>query len=368
MNPKSFKKLEDRFLDGSLRELKVFETENKVDFFSNDYLGLSKSKDFAGENLIQSGSGGSRLISGNSKEAEALESYLETFFGMEAGLVFNSGYDANLGLFSCIGTRNDLILCDDLIHASVRDGIRLGMTQSFSFKHNDLQDLAKKVESFRKKNPLADVFVAVESLYSMDGDFAPLEEISTFCTENKLFLIVDEAHSGGVFGNNGTGICSELSLNQSIFAKIITFGKAYGSHGAVVLGSENLKNYLINFARSFIYTTALPAQQYQKIKHQVEISSSKESEISREKLQENISLFRELCEKYIQFSDEKSPIQILVFKDLESTKIVAERLLNENFLVKTILSPTVAKGKERIRVCLHSFNTREEIERFAGLI
>ncbi|MES2588117.1 MAG: pyridoxal phosphate-dependent aminotransferase family protein [Bacteroidota bacterium] len=367
--PKSFEKLDERLQDGSLRKLIVYDSENQVDFFSNDYLGLSRTFVEVKKNpLIQNGSTGSRLISGNSNQAEDLEKFLAHFFETESALVFNSGYDANLGLFSSIGTRNDLIIYDELIHASVRDGIRLSLAKSFSFKHNSLKNLQKKVKLFRGKNPSGDIFVAIESLYSMDGDFAPLYEIAQFCFENNLFLLVDEAHSGGVFGKEGRGLCSELAINELIFAKIITFGKAYGSHGAVVLGSQKLKDYLINFARSFIYTTALPANHYYILKQLIEFSRTIDFEENRANFQKNISLFRGLNARFIQFSSENSPIQILVFENLEKTKNVVKLLSKAGFSVKVILSPTVPKGKERIRICLHSFNTIDEIRKFSEIL
>ena len=202
------------------------------------------------------GSTGSRLITGNHGLHEELESELAEFFGTPEALLFNSGYDANLGLFSCVPQHGDVILFDEFCHASIRDGIKLSNSKSFSFKHNNLEDLQKKYNNTSKHN--GNTFLVAESIYSMDGDQAPLLELAEFCQKNKIYLIVDEAHATGVIGGSGRGLVNELGLGDSVFARIHTFGKAMGCHGAVILGSKELRNYLINFAKSFIYTTAMP--------------------------------------------------------------------------------------------------------------
>ena len=178
---------------------------------------------------------------------------LADFHKAESGLIFNSGYDANLGLFSCIAKKEDTLICDELIHASIIDGCRLSYANRFRFAHNDVEDLEDKLR--RSKG---NIFVAVESVYSMDGDMAPLKEIAAVCKKYNASLIVDEAHATGLFGDQGRGLVSQHGLEQEVFARVHTFGKALGCHGAVILGSETLRNYLVNFARSFIFTTALP--------------------------------------------------------------------------------------------------------------
>lgn len=350
------KKLQERKSTGSERSLSLF--TGFSDFFSNDYLGLSKTASSDLPNT--SGSTGSRLLSGNSPEAEQTEKFLADFFQAESALIFNSGYDANLGFFSSVPQRGDTILYDELIHASARDGIRLSYAKSFSFKHNDTEDLLQKI-----KKGEGTVFVAIESLYSMDGDLAPLAEMVEMCTETNALLVVDEAHSGGIFGDKGNGLISGLNLTHQVFARIFTFGKAYGTHGAAVLGSKELTTYLINFARSFIYTTALPPHQYTTIKSQIEKSFNDSSRIQ---LQENIAYFRKLAGELISLSDPHSPIQVMLVPGVENAKNLAEKLQENNFAVKAILSPTVAEGKERLRFCMHAFNTKEEIDLIATLI
>lgn len=359
MLPRSFKQLKSREADGILRSLS--EREFKHDFYSNDYLGISKLELTPIKET--GGSTGSRLISGNSKEAITCENFLADFFQAESALVFNSGYDANVGLFSSIGLRNDIILYDKLIHASVRDGIRLSTAQSYSFEHNDLTALESKLQ--RHSSDKRSVFIAVESLYSMDGDFAPLDKIIALAKKYGALLIIDEAHSGGVIGPQGKGLCVEKNQHSSVFARVITFGKAYGTHGAVVLGSERLKNYLVNFARSFIYTTALPPKQYQLIREAV---SRSQNDSLRSKLKENIHLFRQLNEKHIVISDRDSPIQIIMAESVRQLDQLCGALHEQNFGVKLIQAPTVPKGKDRIRICLHAFNTPEEIITLSAII
>ncbi len=356
MDSKLIDKLNKRKTEGTLRSLSFF--DGMVDFCSNDYLGLSyiETKNLS----TKHGSTGSRLISGNSKEAEQCESFLANYFDSEAALVFNSGYDVNIGFFSAVPQRNDIILYDEKIHASVRDGIRLSFATSFSFEHNSIQDLAAKLERCN-----GTVYIAIESLYSMDGDLAPIEEIAELAEKFGAYLIVDEAHASGVVGQKGKGIIDHLSLNSKVFVRIITFGKAYGSHGAAILGSLKLKEFLINFARSFIYTTALSPSIFARIKQMVELS---QSEIERKKLQENILLFRSLMEENSISSNEISPIQMIGIGDIKKTKNLSLLLQQNNFAVKPIYSPTVKKGEEGIRICIHSFNTYEEIRNLCKII
>lgn len=349
-------KLEDRINRGSERSLSLF--SGAIDFFSNDYLGLSHRSEK--QWIDPAGSSGSRLISGNSTEAENTEKWLAAFFESQGALVFNSGYDANLGFFSSVPQRGDFIVYDELIHASIRDGIRLSNAQSFSFKHNDCEDLRKKIN-----RTTGTVFVAIESLYSMDGDIAPLKAIAEICTQNEALLVVDEAHACGVFGEQGKGLCHEMDILKQTFARVITFGKAYGTHGAAVLGTKQLQSYLINFARSFIYTTALPPYQYVHIQHQIEQSLAPEN---REQLQQNIQLFRKLLGTRISISDERSPIQVLLFPGIDAALSKAKELQEKYFAVKAILSPTVPEGQERLRFCFHAFNTEAEISALAQLV
>ena len=353
MKPKFLQLLENRKDSGSYRSLSLF--QDFVDFYSNDYLGLSRKLKVESQKFDRLGSSGSRLISGNSFEAETCEDFLATFFQVDAALVFNSGYDANIGMFSSVPQKGDTVIYDALIHASIRDGIRLSHAKSYSFSHNDFHDLEKKL-----KISEGTLFVAVESLYSMDGDICPIDAVIELCEKYNAFLIVDEAHAAGVLGENGKG----LTYNKHVFARIITFGKGYGFHGAAVLGSEDLKNYLINFARSFIYTTALPMQDYVLIQQQIESSLDNQPRVQ---LQANIDFFRSKL-NYQGVSAANSPIQIIEVPGVKNALSLAKRLQENNFAVKAIISPTVAEGQERIRICLHAFNTKEEINNLIEIL
>lgn len=352
MKSKFQKRLQDRQEKGSLRSLLSF--DGLADFWSNDYLGLARIP----HAVELTGSTGSRLISGNSAAVEAIEQQVAAHFQNESALIFNSGYDANLGLFSALPQKGDTILYDELVHASVRDGIRLSFANAYSFKHNDPADLKRKLEKAQ-----GSVFVAVESLYSMDGDLAPLVEINRLCREYDAFLIVDEAHSGGVFGEEGKGWCHELGIQDEVFIRLFTFGKAYGAHGAAVCCSEEVRQYLVNFARSFIYTTAPPVSFYEHILRQIELSKPEEL---RTQLQQNIIQFASQIPSRI--SSPRSPIQIVACSDPEACKLKAAALQQAGFAVKAILPPTVPAGTQRLRFCIHAFNTVEEIDRLISLL
>lgn len=334
---------------GLYRSLRV--NQAGVDFWSNDYLGLGR-RDIevkAGAH----GSTGSRLLSGSSKAAEELENQIAKFLNAESALLFNSGYDANLGLLSSVPKRGDTIVYDELCHASMRDGIRLSHAKSFHFAHNDLQDLRNKARGASGR-----VFIVVESLYSMDGDFAPLKELCDLRMELGAEIFVDEAHATGIFGKKGEGLVSALGLESQVFARVHTFGKALGAHGGAIAGSAALREYLINFARSFIYTTALPDSVLNVIAQRFQYIPSASAE--RGELFGVIEAYRSI---FSEFSPvENSPIQKIIVPGNESARLASNALREAGFNVPAILSPTVPEGSERLRVSLHSFNTPEDIQ------
>lgn len=338
-----------------------------VDFCSNDYLGLARSGRVQETALVISrqlpqvhGSGGSRLLAGNYELVEKAEEMLAAFHNTPAGLIYNSGYDANLGLFSCVPQKGDTIVYDQLIHASIRDGIRLSAAQAFSFAHNDLQDLQKKLE-----NATGKVFVAVESVYSMDGDLAPLAEVAALCHARNALLIVDEAHATGVVGEKGEGLVQALQLESSCFVRVHTFGKAVGCHGAIVLGSAVLRDYLVNFSRSFIYTTALPPHAVAVILAAYDIFPDMRAE--RQQLQQLIQQFREGVPAARRLNSQ-TPIQVVMTPGNEEARGLAQRLQEQGLDVRAILHPTVPRGGERLRIVLHSFNTAAEVSKLISTI
>jgi len=346
------KKLAERKNQHAYRQLRL--TKNKIDFCSNDYLGISRASLLSAvKGELSSGSTGSRLISGNYPLIEETEKIIAAFHDAETGLIFNSGYDANVGLLSCIAQRGDTILYDQLSHASIRDGIRLGFAQSFSFAHNDLEDLEKKL-----KRVQGNIFVVTESVFSMDGDLASLKAISEHCEKHNANLIVDEAHGTGVVGQKGEGLVQLLGLQKKCLARMHTFGKALGCHGAIVLGSERLQNYLINFSRAFIYTTSLPEISVDAIKNSYEIFPTMTDQ--RQHLQQLIGNFQGAAVKFEKLKS-STPIQVVIIPGNDEVKKIAFYLQEHHLDVRAILYPTVPAGSERLRIVLHSFNTNEEL-------
>lgn len=348
-------KLQQREQDGNLRTLRSY--EGFIDFFSNDYLGFGNSIDFDLNHSKNIGS--SRLIAGTTDLHLKLEEYCSRLFQGEKALLFNSGYSANLGILSAIPQKDDIILYDERSHASIKDGVRLSLAKGIKFKHNDLTDLSNKLSS----NTENTVFVLVESIYSMDGDFAPLQEIAGICEKHNAHLIVDEAHSGGVFGKNGSGYCSEIKVQP--FLKILTFGKAFGAHGACVVGDSLTIDYLVNFSRPFIYTTALSPNNVNLILQQLKRTDFK---IQQDKLQAIISYFNDKFSGFNIDSDAKSPIKSIVFEDRKALKTLETKLHKEKIGIKAIYAPTVPQNQERLRISLHSFNTTEEIDQLYAIL
>ncbi len=359
--------LEKRKEEGTFRVLR--QETGLVDFCSNDYLGVARlgilEEEVSGEGQLSTGSTGSRLISGNFKETEDLETSIAGFHQADAALLYNSGYVANVGFFSCVPRAGDTILYDELIHASVHDGMKMSKANRLAFRHNDAEDLAFKLKLVKK----GVCFVAVETIYSMDGDEAPLPEIVAVCKQFKAYLVVDEAHATGIVGPKGAGLVQHYGLEEACFARIHTFGKSMGCHGAVILGTEQLKKYLINFSRSFIFTTALPPEAILRIKKAYEWLN--ESEDCREKLQNNIRYFLEQIKK-TPWKDflipSQSAIQSIIIPDNEKVKEIAGNVRKEGFDLRPIVYPTVPRGQERIRICLHNYNTLDQIQNLVGLL
>jgi 8-amino-7-oxononanoate synthase len=349
--------LSEKETNGLLRRL--VSVADKIDFCSNDYLGFASNSDLMNASSepknLPIGSTGSRLITGNSNLAEETEAMLAQFHQTEAALIYSSGFMANLGLFSCIASKGDTIISDQYIHASIIDGIRLSKAHRNWFKHNDLADLESKLQSATHR-----IFVVVESIYSMDGDEAPLCQIVDLCAQYNALLIVDEAHSTGIYGAIGEGLVCQYQLADKVYARIHTFGKALGAHGAVIVGSALLRQYLINYSRPFIYTTGVPPAFYQQIQRIYALLP----EANRTQLFELITYFRIQSQKLsnIQVIDSLSPIQAFIIGDNFKAKIIENQLLTKGFFVKAILSPTVPVGTERLRISIHAFNTKAEID------
>ncbi len=303
------------------------------------------------------GGTGSRLLSGNTDFAVQIEQRLAAIFRGEAALVFNSGYQANLCLISSVAQKGDTILYDQLAHVCLKEGAWLSKAQTFSFLHNDVADLERRLKAAE-----GNCFVVIESVYSMDGDVAPLKQIAELCSRYNARLVVDEAHGTGVFGEGGSGLVCEMGLQDSFFARVYTFGKAMGVHGAAVVGGQSLIEFLINFGRPFIYTTAMPLHSLVAIEQSFEMLASK-PELQKE-LKKRIMFFNEHFPEMpgLQKMESNTSIQPIIVPGNLKAKQMAAELQSKGYDVRPILAPTVKEGQERLRVCLHTYNTENQIK------
>lgn len=370
-------KLDNRYQKNAFRKLPI--SNQLTDFASNDYLGLSKSKSIfdtthqflIDNNIIQNGATGSRLLTGNHNLYAITENLIANFHQSETALIYNSGYDANVGFFSSVPQKNDFILFDELSHASIRDGILMSNAKSYKFEHNNFVDLERLIDFCLKDKNIENrnIYVVTESVFSMDGDTPNLIEIVSICEKRNCYLIIDEAHALGVLGKNGEGFVQELNCQEKVFARIFTFGKALGCHGAAILGSQELKNYLINFSRSFIYSTGLSPHSVATIFMAYQYLGKNNKEVKQ--LKNNILFFNQqktILSLKPLFVHSKSAIQSAIIPGNDKVKMIAEKLLRHGCDVKAILSPTVPEGQERLRFCLHNYNTEKDIKTVLELL
>ncbi|GAB3952996.1 pyridoxal phosphate-dependent aminotransferase family protein [Spirosoma harenae] len=361
--------------NGLLRQLRV--ADGFVDFCSNDYLGFARSTELkvllqqADAAHVESGIGatGSRLLAGQTALADQVERELAAFYRAESALIFNSGYDANLGLLSCLPKSGDTLLTDELIHASMIDGARLSYATRHRFRHNDLDDLETKLKEANLTRQNGQIFVAVESVYSMDGDVTPLAALADLCDRYEAGLLVDEAHASGLYGPNGEGLVVAMGLQDRVLARVHTFGKALGVHGAAILGPGVLREYLINFARPFIYTTALPPHSLLAIQCAHQYLTRQPS--NRTQVFKQLGYFQQCVAKKLPASvwiDSQSPIQCLLVPGNDQARLIATEAQAVNLDVRAILSPTVPAGQERLRLCVHAFNTTEQIDQLIDVL
>jgi 8-amino-7-oxononanoate synthase len=354
-------KLENRQQQGNFRCLKI--KSGLIDFSSNDYLGLARSsllRERIAEATLRegllNGSTGSRLLTGNQPIHQQVEEHLARFFQSPAALLFNSGYSANLALLSSLPQRGDTVVYDQSIHACVKDGARLGNAKCLSFRHNDSRDLERKLG-----NANGNKFVVIESLYSMDGDYPPIKSIIDICNDGGALLIVDEAHTTGWAGRDGSGWTINEDIHNSVLARVHTFGKGLGVQGACIVGSNELIDYVINFARPFIFTTAMAPREAVSI--DCAISLLEKGVPEKEYLFNSIETYLQAASKLDvpKSLNGHSPIQWIMTPGNQKALSTSNYLQSSGFDVRPILSPTVPEGKERLRICLHSFNTETEI-------
>lgn len=352
------KKLEEREVIGLLRNTGQ-RNPGLADFISNDYLSLGSLAPAHEGERPPSGSGASRLVSGNSALLDRLEEFCREFFGAGAALFFPSGYMANLGLLSCLPDRHDTLVYDAHCHVSLKEGMRLSPARKVAFRHNDAGDLLRILN--RLQGP---AWVVTEAIFSMEGDTCPLGEIAEVCSRTGTPLILDEAHSTGVLGPGGRGLAA-AGQSGTAAIRIHTFGKAAGIMGAAVVGSPLLRTWLVNHSFPFIYSTAPSPLLAGAVTDQ--LLRMAEAHEGRATLRSRIGTWLEAGRNSpLPVSQNAgSPVQYIRVPDNETAARLVRHLQNNGFQTKAMLSPTVPAGSERIRITLHAHNTESEIQ---GLI
>ena len=342
----------------------IFQKNKRIlNFSTNDYLNLSnhpyvKEKAIKATEKYGAGSGSSRLVSGTLSIHEELEAKIAHHKNYPDALVFGSGYMANIGIIPSLANRKDVIISDRLVHSCILDGIKLSGAKHVRFKHNDLISLKTRLQEcsdIQNKK-----IIVVESVYSMDGDLAPLKEIFALAEKHNALLMVDEAHATGTIGNSGRGLINQLDLESKIPFAMGTMSKGIGSYGGFIACSNNFKKLLIQEASSFIYTTALPPSAISASIAAIEIME-RESSLGLN-LQKKSTKFRKIMnESGIDTMNSKSQIIPIVIGDNQKTLNIAERLSKEGIIVGAIRPPTVPEGSARLRVSISLAHTEEDL-------
>jgi 8-amino-7-oxononanoate synthase len=335
--------------------LRMLEARSGLDFSSNDYLGLATSKRLSGAvsaaiaRGTAIGAGGSRLLRGNAPEHEELEAAAAAFFHGERTLFFGGGYVANFAVFSTLPQRDDLIVLDELIHASVREGVRAGRAASVEARHNDVGAVENLIRTWRGGGGRGLVWIAAESLYSMDGDRAPLEDLMTLADRYEAFLVIDEAHATGVFGPDGRGLATSLEGRDNVLV-LHTCGKALGGAGALLSLPRTLSDFLVNRCRPFIFSTA-PSPL-------MAVAALEALKILKDEPKRRVALAglvayagRELQSRCGLAASGSQILPVIIGDDL-STMQIASRLRERGFDVRGVRPPTVPQGTARLRISL----------------
>jgi 8-amino-7-oxononanoate synthase len=352
-----------RTVEGEQDSSVVMDGKRVLMFSSNNYLGLAnhpalKKASTDAALCYGTGSGASRLISGNMQIHRTLEKELASFKGTDRALLFSSGYHANLGVISALAGEGDLILSDELNHASIIDGCRLSRGEVRVYKHadmNSLKGVLKRSSILKKK------LIITDSVFSMDGDIAPLPDIIDLAEKYSALVMVDDAHGTGVLGEKGKGAIEHFGLEGKVEIQMGTLGKALGSFGAYIAGSEHLIDYLINKARSLLYTTALPPSVCGAALAALKILRERPDLISQ--LRNNTTYFRKgMRDLGYLIPEGETPIIPLVFRDPSVTMEMAQRLLDEGVYVQGIRPPTVPDGTSRLRITLMATHTKEQLD------
>jgi 8-amino-7-oxononanoate synthase len=370
--------LRDRDLERQLRPVSgrrgaVLQTErgSVVDFASNDYLGLASDPRLMGDASIATsrvgiGAAASRLIAGDTVEHEKLDRALAEFFNAEAALSFSSGYSANVGIIPALVGRDDVIFADELNHASLIDGCRLSRATVHVYPHADTNALAQLFDHERAKHRRA--LIVTDGMFSMDGDLAPLNDIVPLARKHNAWTYVDDAHGVGVHGENGRGTIEELGLEGQIDITVGTLGKAFGAAGAFVVGSTVLREFLINRARSFIFSTGpMPAQ---AAAARSALGVVKSEAPLRQRLRANCRYLRVALATHGVHASGTPDSQIvpIIIGDAATTVAVGLSLLEQGFLVGAVRPPTVAPGTSRLRITVSAAHTHAQIDQLVNAL
>lgn len=351
--------------------LRALAPRQGIDFTSNDYLGLAdaprlKAAIFdAIESGVPVGAGGSRLLRGNHPEHEALETEAAVFFGAERAIYFGSGFAANVALFSALPLRDDLVLYDALIHASVHDGIAAGKAKAVAVPHNQVEAFEREINRWRQAGGKGRPWIAVESLYSMDGDRAPVAALADLAGRHGGFLVVDEAHATGVFGPGGRGLAAELEGRGNVVA-LHTCGKALGLSGALISLPAVLADYLTNRARGFIYSTAPSPLMPAAVREALRIVA--DEPWRRIRLEELINLASEQLRSRLGVTPGGSQILPVMIGDNARALKIATRMRDGGFDVRAIRPPTVPEGTARLRISITLNVEESQIADMVGLL
>ena len=343
-----------------------------VNLCSNDYLGLSQSGELraavaeAVQTAPRIGGTGSRLLSGHLRDWDSLEQEFAEFAGSEAALYFGSGYAANIGLLTSILQKGDIVFSDELNHASLIDGMRLSGARKIIYRHLDLDDLEFALRA-TAPSPTGRKFVVTESVFSMDGDIANVSELANLCARHGAGLILDEAHAIGVHGHSGRGIAASANLTGEVIAMTHTCSKALASAGAFVCGSATLRDHLINHARTFIFSTAMPSYMVGQIRAALRIARRMDSD--RVRLLANARrLTAELRTQGRDTANSASQIIPIIVGSNDEALSAAEFLQSEGFAVRAIRPPTVPQNRARLRLSLTSAIPASELDRLASCL
>ena len=345
----------------NFRSLNALEIEGKyviqnnrrlLNLSSNDYLGISTYKDVGQEFLKNYDKPlsvpSARLLCANTTSYEKLEALLSQKFKKEAALLFNSGYHANVGIYSALAKKGDVVFCDKLNHASIIDGIRLGGADLIPFKHVNYEDLESKLKRYASK--YENVIIATEALFSMDGDFCDIKKLTELKEKYNAILIVDEAHSFGVYGG-GLGFCAQEKMLDSVDLIMATFGKAVGSYGAFCVGRRVLIDYLINFSRSFIFSTVFPQISAEFAYFVLENYIFKSDNLAKKLLSLKDYMHKNLCGLDILGSSYIVPI---IFGENKKALDASKKLYENGYYCLPVRYPTVAKNSARLRISLNA--------------